>query len=97
MADENKGQEPEQEQGQEQEPVQEPEEEQGKEKPAKEKGEGLLMPILYALLAAAGAFTLVMIAGIVLTILFRPAEPEETPPAGATPPAQIQTLAPEGE
>lgn len=87
MAEENKEQEPEQEQAQEEkpaqeeEPAQEPAEAQQKDKPAKEKGEGLLMPFLYALMAAVGAFTLVMIVGIVLTFFFQPAEPSESPPA----------------
>ena len=99
MAEENKGQEPEQQQepAQGEEPAQEPAEEQRKDKPAKEKGDGLLMPVLYALLAGVGAFTLAMIVGIVLTFFFRPAEPEETPSAGITPPAQTQTQAPDGE
>ena len=80
MAEENKGQEPEQEPVQGEEPAQEPEEApQQEEEPVKEKGEGLLMPILYALLAGVGAFTLALIVGIVLTFFFRPAEPEETP------------------
>lgn len=82
MADENQAQETEQEQEQIQdaEPVQEPAEE-PQDKPAKEKqtSDGLLLPILYALLAAVGAFTLVMIAGIVWTIITRPAEPSESP------------------
>ena len=80
MAEENKGQEPEQEPVQGEEPAQEPEEApQQEEEPVKEKGEGLLMPILYALLAGVGAFTLALIIGIVLTFFFQPAEPEETP------------------
>ena len=86
MAEENKEQTAEQEQ--EQEPVQgegeeaalEPEENPQEEEPVEEeKGEGLLMPILYALLAGVGAFTLVMIIGIVLTFVFRPADPSEAP------------------
>ena len=103
MAEENKGQEPEQEQGQEQEPVQdegpaqEPAEEQQKDKPAKEKGEGLLMPVLYALLAAVGAFTLVMVVGIVLTFFFQPAGPEETPPAQQSSQVTLTTSSPEAE
>ena len=92
MADENQVQEPEQEQaqiqGEEQvqgeEPVQEPADapqaEPAKKKEKKDNG-GILLPILYALLAAVGAFTLVMIAGIVWTILTRPAEPSESPSA----------------
>ena len=79
MAEENKGQAPEQEPVQEEEPAQEPEETpQQEEEPAKEKGEGLLMPILYALLAGVGAFTLALIFGIVLTVFLQPAEPSET-------------------
>lgn len=85
MADEKQAQGPEQEQVQVQgeEPVQEPAEKQEEDKPVKEKKEddGLLMPFLYALLAAAGAFTLVMIIGIVLTFFTRPAQPSETPSA----------------
>ena len=83
MAEENKGQEPEKEQEpvQGEEPAQEqaPEENPQKDEPEKEKGEGLLMPILYALLAAVGAFTLIMIIGIVVTFFTRPAQPSETP------------------
>ena len=92
MAEENSAQEPgqEQEQIQEAEPVQEPAEDQGEKKPAKKEkkkdGGGLLMPILYALLAAVGAFTLVMIIGIVITFLTRPAQPSQTP--SEEPPAQ---------
>ena len=97
MADENQAQEPGQEPGQEQEQeqIQGEEQVQGEEpaqepdgspqdKPAKEdrNGEGLLMPFLYALLAAAGAFTLVMIIGIVVTFITRPAQPQESPSAG---------------
>ena len=81
MADENQAQESEQEQEQVQgeEPVQEPAEK-PQDKPAKEKsGDGLLMPILYALLAAVGAFTLVMIIGIVITFITRPTQPQESP------------------
>ena len=75
MAEENKGQAP----VQEEEPAQEPEgTPQQEEEPVKEKGEGLLMPILYALLAGVGAFTLALIIGIVLTFFFQPAEPSET-------------------
>ena len=94
MAEENKGQESEQTQ----EPVQgeesapEPAETQQNDEPAKEKGEGLLMPILYAVLAGVGAFTLVMIIGIVVTFLTRPSEaPSETPSAE---PSSHVTLAP---
>ena len=82
MADENQAQGPgqEQEQPQETEPAQEPAEKQQKDKPAKEKkGGGLLLPILYALLAAVGAFTLVMIIGIVVTFVTRPDQPQESP------------------
>lgn len=56
--------------------------------PAKEKsGDGLLLPVLYALLAAAGAFTLIMIIGIVLTIVLRPSKspPAESTSQGTTP------------
>lgn len=98
MADEKQAQETEQEQVQETEPVQEPAEK-PQDKPAKKKKEkngGIILPILYALLAAVGAFTLVMIAGIVWTILTRPAEPSESP--SAEPSIQIiQTQAPESE
>ena len=90
MEDENQVQEPEQ--GQEQiqgeEPVQEPAET-PLDKPAKEKEDngGLLLPILYALLAAVGAFTLVMIIGIVITVITRPADPQESP--SVEPSAQV--------
>ena len=101
MADEKQAQETEQEQEPEQaqgeEPVQESVEE-PQDDPAKEKKDngGILLPILYALLAAVGAFTLVMIAGIVWTILTRPAEPSESP--SAEPSVQIvQTQAPNSE
>ena len=93
MEEENKEQQPEQEQEQEpvqgEEPAQEPEEKQKKDEPVKERGEGLLMPILYALLAGVGAFTLVMIIGIVLTFFFQPAPPSETP--STEPPSQSTT------
>lgn len=81
MSEENKGQTPEQEEEpvQGEELVQEPEEPQQQEEPAKEKGEGLLMPFLYALLAGAGAFTLALILGIVLTYFHQPEEPPESP------------------
>ena len=79
MAEENKGQAPEQEPVQEEGPAQGPEETQEKDKPAQKKGEGLLMPILYAFLAGVGAFTLVMIVGIVLSFFFQPVEPSEDP------------------
>ena len=97
MADENQAQESEQEQEQiqEEEPVREPAEEK-QDKPAKQKEDngGLLMPILYALLAAVGAFTLVMIIGIVVTFITRPAEPLESP--SAEPSSQVaQTQSPE--
>ena len=93
MADENQAQEPGQEPGQEQEqeqepvqgedPVQEPAgSPQDKPVKANRNGEGLLMPFLYALLAAVGAFTLVMIIGIVVTFITRPAQPSESPSAG---------------
>lgn len=101
MADEKQTQETEQEQEPEQvqeaEPVQEPAE-QPQDKPAKEKkeGGGILLPILYALLAAVGAFTLAMIAGIVWTYILFPAEPPESP--SAEPSFQIvQTQAPNSE
>ena len=105
MAEENKGQGPEQEQVPEQEegPAKEPEEAQQEDKPAKKK-EGLLMPILYALLAGVGAFTLALIIGIVVTILTQPAEPSETPSAEqssqvtfAPSPTQTPAPAPDGE
>ena len=108
MADENREQEPEQAQEQEpvqgEEPAQEPEEEVQQEEPAEEKGEGLLMPFLYALLAAVGAFTLILIIGIVVTFLTRPSEdPAESPPAEssaqvtlAPAPAETETQEPDG-
>ena len=104
MAEENKGQEPEQEQEPvQEEPAQEPAEEQPKDKPARKKGEGLLMPVLYALLAGVGAFTLALIIGIVLTFFFQPAEPSETPSAQqssqvtlAPSPGEAETQAPAG-
>ena len=109
MEEENKGQEPEQELEQELEPVQgeepaqEPEEAGQTEKPDEQKGEGLLMPVLYALLAGVGAFTLALIAGIVLTFFFQPAEPAETPSTGpsssqaASSPVPTQTQEPEDD
>ena len=81
MAEENQAREPgqEQEQTQETKPAQEPAEE-NRDKPAEKKsGGGLLMPVLYALLAAVGAFTLVMIIGIAVTLITRPAQPSESP------------------
>ena len=91
MAEENKPQESLQEQGEN--PVQEPAEKPQAE-PAQKKGGGLLMPILYALLAAAGAFTLVMIIGIVVSFLTRPARSPEYP--SAQPSAQVvQTQSPQ--
>ena len=84
MAEENRGQEPEQEPVQGEESAPEPAETQQNDEPAKEKGEGLLMPILYALLAGVGAFTLALILGIVLTFFFRPVEPEEAPSGEAS-------------
>ena len=104
MAEENQAQEPgqEQEQPQETEPAQEPAEKQQEDKPAKKKsGDGVLLPILYALLAAVGAFTLVMIIGIVVTFITRPAQPSESP--SAEPPSESATVSdqawrsPEGE
>ena len=106
MADEKQAQETgqEQEQAQGEEPVQgeEPGQESAEKpqdkpvKKEKEKNGGILLPILYALLAAVGAFTLVMIAGIVWTILTRPAGPSESP--SSEPSSQvIQTQAPDGE
>ena len=91
MADENKEQQSEQEQEpvQGEDPAQETEE---RDEPARKKGEGLLMPFLYALLAAVGAFTLVMIIGIVVTFVTRPPEdPSETP--SALPSSQVTTAA----
>ena len=84
MEEENK----EQESGQEQEPVQgeKPGKKQQNDKPAREKGEGLLMPFLYALLAAVGAFTLIMIIGIAVTFFTRPAQPSESPSADPSSP-----------
>ena len=85
MPEENQEQQPEQAQEpvQEQEQAQEPAEQQQEDKPVKEekKDGGLLLPVLYALLAAVGAFTLIMIAGIVMTLLTQPAQPSETPSA----------------
>lgn len=95
MAEENKAQDPEQEQEQEQEqvqPVQEPTEK-PQDEPAQKKDGGLLMPILYALLAAIGTFTLVMIIGIVVTFITRPAQSPEYP--SAEPSTQVtQTQSP---
>ena len=96
MADENQtqGSEQEQEQIQGAEPVQDPAEEPQDKQAKEKKGDGLLMPILYALLAAVGVFTLIMIAGIVVTIITRPAEPSESP--SAEPSAQVvQTQSPQ--
>ena len=108
MAEENKEQGPGQEQEQEpeqgeeqvQEPAREPEEPPQKDEPAGEKGEGLLMPVLYALLAAVGAFTLIMIIGIVVTFFTQPAQPSETP--STQPPSQgaqapVRAQGPDGE
>ena len=108
MAEEDQVQESgqEQEQPQETEPAQEPEpaeQQQEEDKPAKEKKDngGLLMPILYALLAATGAFTLVMVIGIVITFLTRPAQPSESPsaqPPSQSTPAPVQARqSPDGE
>ena len=93
-------QEPEQEPGQEQEQeekeqeegsAQEAEEASEQDKPEEEKKEGLLMPILYALLAGVGACTLVLILGIVGTFLFNRFWPSEAPPEQPSSPV---TLAP---
>lgn len=93
MAEENRAQEPgqeqEQEQIQEEELVQEPAEEQKDEQAQEKSGGGLIMPILYALLAAVGAFTLIMIIGIVVTIITRPAQPS-APPSPSPVQAQMQ-------
>ena len=105
MAEENKGQEPEQEPVQGEDPAQEPEDAPQEDKPDKEKGEGMLMPILYAALAGVGAFTLVLIVGIVVTILTRPPEdPSETPfPESSSQvtltdsPTETETQGPDGE
>ena len=79
MAEDNRSEQG-QEQAQGEEAVQEPAEK-AEDKPGKKKNgkDGVLLPILYALLAAVGAFTLVMIAGIVWTILTLPADPSESP------------------
>ena len=100
MAEENKEQAPEQEPVQEEEPAQEAEEASQQEEPKEEeKKESLLMPILYALLAGVGAFTLVMIIGIVVTFLNQPSEdPAEDPSAQVTlsdSSDQTETQAPE--
>ena len=81
MEEDNKS-EQEQELAQEEEAVQEPAEK-AEDQPDKKKSgkEGLFMPILYALLAAVGAFTLVLIIGIVMTVLTQPADPLESPSA----------------
>lgn len=102
MAEDNKAQES----GQEQEPVQgeepaqEPAEQPQEDEPVKEKGEGLLMPVLYALLAAVGTFTLIMIIGIVVTFVTQPAQPSESPseepPAQSTPAPARAWQAPDG-
>ena len=83
MVEEDQVQESEQEQPQETEPAREPAEKQEEDKPEKEKDGGeLLLPVLYALLAAVGAFTLVMIAGIVLSFIFyQSPQPSESPSA----------------
>ena len=101
MADEKQAQETEQEQEPVQiqgvELIQEPAEK-PQDKPAKKEKDssgGLLLPVLYALLAAVGAFTLVMIAWIVWTFITRPAEPSESPSTGPSDHI-IQTQAPEG-
>ena len=102
MADEKQAQETEQEpelaQIQEEELVQEPAEapQDGPAEKEKEKNGGILMPILYALLAAVGAFTLVIIAGIVWTILTQPGGPL-APPSSEPSTQIIQTQAPAGE
>lgn len=100
MADEKQARETEQEQEPEQVPGEEPEQEPAeppKDKPAKKKsGGGIILPILYALLAAVGAFTLVMIAGIVWSILAPSSGPLASP--SSEPSVQIiQTQAPESE
>ena len=96
MAEDNRS-EQEVEQAQGEEAVQEPAEEAKNEPDEKNSGkDGLLLPILYAFLAAVGAFTLVMIAGIVWTVLTQPAEPLESPSTEQS--AQVtQAQAPEGE
>ena len=96
MAEDNRSEQG-QEQAQGEEAVQEPAEK-AEDKPGKKKNgkDGVLLPILYALLAAVGAFTLVMIAGIVWTVLTRPAEPLESPSGEQS--AQVdQAQAPDGE
>lgn len=75
------GQGQEQREGQEQGQDAEPAEKQPDKPAGKKSGEGLLLPILYALLAAVGAFTLVMIIGIVVTFITRPAQPSQSPSA----------------
>ena len=90
MAEENSAQESEQEQEQEQNQEQVQGMDDSAQEPAQDKqeatppvqenrGGGLLLPFLYALLAAIGVFTLVMIAGIVLTFFTRPADPSGSP------------------
>lgn len=93
MQAEESGQEPEQ--IPEEDLFQEPDENPQHNPDKKEKDSGgLLLPILYALLAAVGAFTLVMIIGIVVTFITRPAQPSESP--SARPSAQAtQTEAPQ--
>lgn len=108
MAEDNRAQESEQEQEQGQDQVQvqaeelipEPVEQQDEPVEEKSGSGGLLMPILYALLAAVGAFTLVMIIGIVVTLITRPSQSSKSPgPSswGASPsqsPVQAQTQSP---
>lgn len=86
-------QEPEQAQGEEpvQEQTQEPAEPR-QDKPDKEKrGGDLALPILYALLAAVGAFTLIMIIGIVVTFITRP---PESPPAETSSQSSLSSPSP---
>ena len=97
MAEEDNKSEQEQEQVQEEEPVQEPAE-MPQDQPDEKKSDkdGLLMPILYALLAAVGAFTLVLIIGITMTFVTQPAEPSAEPSSRVTfSPSPTQTQAPQ--
>ena len=95
MAEENRGQEPEQGLLQEEELLPPLEETPPPEEPVEKKREGLLMPILYALLAGVGAFTLALIIGIVVTFLTQPAEPSESP--SIDPSSQVtSSLSPDG-
>ena len=105
MAEENRGQTPEQELEQEpeaeplqgEEPAQGPEENpqpDGQDEEKRRKGD-MLMPILYALLAGVGAFTITLIIGIVLTYLNQPEEPLDGTPSDVSSSQVTASLSPE--